>query len=101
MEVHETNYIIQELEKELAGKKVRYLFKSDLHHFIIEGGGLAFFIYIHDKFFKEEDPGDILNELYKYDVINTINNATEPLWLYLSVSGLQEVDATFIRTKPK
>ena len=101
MEKYEIDSFIETCEKELEGKKVRYLFKSGLHHFIVEGGGLSFFIYIHDKFFEEEDPGDILNEFYKYDVFNTINNSAEPLWLYLSVSGLQEVDETFIRTKPK
>jgi len=100
MEEYEINSIITELEKELEGKTVRYLFKDDLHHLIIEGGGLSFFIYIHHKFFEEEDPNDILNELYKYHVIDTINKSKEPIWLYLSVSGLQEVDENFIRTKP-
>ena len=100
MEEYEINYVIRELEKELEGKTVRYFFKSDLHHLIIEGGGLSFFIYIHPNFFEEEDANDILNEFYKYDVINTINKSKKPIWLYLSVSGLQEVDETFIRTKP-
>ncbi len=100
MEEYEINSIIKEMEKELEGKKVRYLFKDGLHHLIIEGGGLSFFIYIHHNFFEEEDPVDILNELYKYHVIETINKSKQPIWLYLSVSGLQEVDENFIRTKP-
>ncbi len=100
MEENEINSIIKELEKELEGKTVRYLFKGNLHHFIIEGGGLSFFIYIHHKFFEENEPIEILNEFYKYHVINTINKSTKPIWLYLGISGLQEVDESFIRTKP-
>ncbi len=100
MEENEINSIIKELEKELEGKTVRYLFKSNLHHFIIEGGGLSFFIYIHHKYFEENEPIEILNEFYKYHVINTINKSTKPIWLYLGISGLQEVDESFIRTKP-
>ena len=100
MEENEINSIIKELEKELEGKTVRYLFKSKLHHFIIEGGGLSFFIYIHHKYFEENEPIEILNEFYKYHVINTINKSTKPIWLYLGISGLQEVDESFIRTKP-
>ena len=100
MEENEINSIINELEKELEGKTVRYLFKSNLHHFIIEGGGLSFFIYIHHKFFEENEPIEILNEFYKYHVIDTINKSTKPIWLYLGISGLQEVDGSFIRTKP-
>ncbi len=100
MEENEINSIIKELEKELEGKTVRYLFKSNLHHFIIEGGGLSFFIYIHHKYFEENEPIEILNEFYKYHVIDTINKSTKPIWLYLGISGLQEVDESFIRTKP-
>ena len=100
MEENEINSIIDELEKELEGKTVRYLFKSNLHHFFIEGGGLSFFIYIHHKFFEEKEPIEILNEFYKYHVIDTINKSTKPIWLYLSISGLKEVDENFIRTKP-
>ena len=100
MEENEINSIIKEMEKELEGKAVRYLFKSNLHHFIIEGGGLSFFIYIHHKYFEENEPIEILNEFYKYHVINTINKSTKPIWLYLGISGLQEVDESFIRTKP-
>ncbi len=100
MEENEINSIIKEMEKELEGKTVRYLFKSNLHHFIIEGGGLSFFIYIHHKYFEENEPIEILNEFYKYHVINTINKSTKPIWLYLGISGLQEVDESFIRTKP-
>ena len=100
MEENEINSIIKELEKELEGKTVRYLFKNNLHHFIIEGGGLSFFIYIHHKYFEENEPIEILNEFYKYHVINTINKSTKPIWLYLGISGLQEVDESFIRTKP-
>ena len=100
MEENEINSIIKELEKELEGKTVRYLFKSNLHHFIIEGGGLSFFIYIHHKYFEENEPIEILKEFYKYHVINTINKSTKPIWLYLGISGLQEVDESFIRTKP-
>ena len=100
MEENEINSIINELEKELEGKTVRYLFKNNLHHFIIEKGGLSFFIYIHHKFFEENEPIEILNEFYKYHVIDTINKSTKPIWLYLGISGLQEVDGSFIRTKP-
>jgi len=100
MEENEINSIIKELEKELEGKTVRYLFKNNLHHFIIEGGGLSFFIYIHHKYFEENEPIEILNEFYKYHVINTINKSTKPIWLYLGISGLQEVDESFTRTKP-
>jgi len=100
MEENEINSIIKELEKELEGKTVRYLFKNNLHHFIIEGGGLSFFIYIHHKYFEENEPIEILNEFYKYHVINTINKSTKPIWLYLGISGLQEVDESFISTKP-
>ena len=75
-------------------------FKNNLHHFIIEGGGLSFFIYIHHMFFEEKEPIEILNEFYKYHVIDTINKSTKPIWLYLSISGLQEVDGNFIGTKP-
>lgn len=101
MEQFEIDQLLKEIEKELQGKTVRYLYKDDLHHLIVEGGGLSFFIYIHHKFFEEEDAMDILNELNKYQVIETINNSREPLWLYLSATGLQNVDASFIRTKPK
>lgn len=101
MEQYEIDPLIKEMEKELVGKTVRYLYKDGLHHLIIEGGGLSYFIYIHTRFFEEEDPMDILNELNKYQVIDTINNSKEPLWLYLSATGLQKVDASFIRTKPK
>ncbi len=100
MEENEIKSFIEELEKELEGKTARYLFKSNLHHFIIEGGSLSFFIYIHHKYFEENEPIEILNEFYKYHVINTINKSTKPIWLYLSISGLQEVDGNFIRTKP-
>ena len=100
MEENEINSIIKELEKELEGKTVRYLFKNNLHHIIIEGGGLSFFIYIHHKYFEENEPIEILNEFYKYHVINTINKSTKPIWLYLGISGLQEVDESFISTKP-
>ena len=100
MEENEINSIIKELEKELEGKTVRYLFKNNLHHFIIEGGGLSFFIYIHHKYFEENEPIEILNEFYKYHAINTINKSTKPIWLYLGISGLQEVDESFISTKP-
>jgi hypothetical protein len=100
MEESEINSFIKELEKELEGKTARYLFKDNLHHIFIEGGGLSFFIYIHQKFFEEMEPIEILNEFYKYHVIDTINKSTKPIWLYLSISGLQEVDGNFIRTKP-
>lgn len=101
MEQYEIEPLIKEMEKELDGKTVRYLYKDNLHHLIIEGGGLSFFIYINPRYFEEEDSMDILNELNKFQVIETINNAKEPLWLYLSATGLQKVDASFIRTKPK
>ena len=100
MEENEIKSFIEELEKELEGKTARYLFKDNLHHIFIEGGGLSSFIHIHQKFFEEMEPIEILNEFYKYHVIDTINKSTEPIWLYLSISGLQEVDGNFIRTKP-
>lgn len=100
MEVREIDVITGELEKALEGKSVRYLFDNNLHQFIIENGGPAFHIYIHRKFFEEEDPMEILNEFYKYNVIDVINQATEPAWLYLSISGLQEVDENFANRPP-
>ena len=101
MEEREINSIIKELKAGLKGKSVRYLFDNDLHQFIIEGGGgPSFYIYIHHKFFEEEDPMEILNEFYKYHVIETLNKATKPAWLYLSITGLQEVDENFIYQKP-
>ncbi len=100
MEENEINYLIKELEKKLEGKTVRYLFKNDLHHFFIEGGKVPFFVYIHHMFFEEMEPNEILNEFYKYHIVDTINMSTKPIWLYLSITGLQEVDENFIGTKP-
>ena len=101
MEQYEIDPLITEIKKELHGRTVRYQYKDDLHHLIVEGGGLSFFIYINPKYFEEEDAMDIFNELNKFQVFDTINNAKEPLWLYLSATGLQKVDSSFIRTKPK
>ena len=100
MEEREINTIIKELQEGLKGKSVRYLFENNLHQFIIEGNGLSFYIYIHHKFFEEEEPVEILNEFYKYHVIETLKQTTKPTWLYLSISGLQEVDENFIKQKP-
>ncbi len=100
MEESEISSVIKELEDGLEGKTVRYLFENDLHQFIIEGGGLSFYIYIHHLFFEEEEPIEILNEFYKYNVLDILKQSTEPVWLYLSISGLQEVDENFIKQKP-
>ena len=100
MEESEINSIIKELEEGLESKTVRYLFENNLHQFIIEGGGLSFYIYIHHKFFEEEEPIEILNEFYKYHIIKTLKQSTKSIRLYLSISGLQEVDENFIKQKP-
>jgi hypothetical protein len=84
----------------LEGKTVRYLFENNLHQFIIEDGGPPFHIYIHRKFFEEEETIEILNEFYKYHIIDTLKQSTKPVWLYLSISGLQEVNENFIKQKP-
>ena len=100
MEEREINSIIKELEAGLTGKSVSYLFENNLHQFVIEGDGPSFYIYIHHKFFEEEEPIEILNEFYKYHVIETLKQAKKPVWLYLSISGLQEVDENFSKRKP-
>ena len=100
MEQIEINSFINEMQNELEGKTVRHVFKSGLHQFIIEGGGRSYFIYLNPSYFKEEDAADILNELNKYQVFETINKSRDPIWLYLSASGLKKVDENFIRTKP-
>jgi len=100
MEENEVNSIIQELNDGLEGKTARYLYENNLHQFIIEGEGPSFYIYVHHKFFEEEEPIEIINEFYKYHVIDTLKQSTEPVWLYLSISGLQEVDENFINQKP-
>ena len=100
MEENEVNSIIKELNEGLEGKTTRYLYENNLHQFIIEGGGLSFYIYVHHKFFEEEEPIEILNEFYKYHIIDTLKQSKKPVWLYLSISGLQEVDENFINQKP-
>jgi hypothetical protein len=100
MEEREIGSIIKELEAGLKGKTARYLFENNLHQFIVEGNGPTFRIYLHHKFFEEEDPVEILNEFYKYHVIETLKKTTKPVWLYLSISGLQEVDENFVRQRP-
>ena len=100
MEESEINSIIKELEEGLEGKSVRYLFENNLHQFIIEDGGLSFYIYINHEFFEDEEPIEILNEFYKYHIIDTLKQSTKPIRLYLSISGLQEVDENFIKQKP-
>ena len=100
MEKHEINMIIKELKEGLKGKSVHYLYENNLHQFIIEGNGPSFTIYIHRKFFEEEEPIEILNEFYKYNVVDTLKQATKPVWLYLSITGLQEVDENFVNQKP-
>ena len=47
MEENEVNSIIKELNEGLEGKTARYLYENNLHQFIIEGGGLSFYIYVH------------------------------------------------------
>ena len=100
MEKNEINMIIKELEEGLEGKTVRYAFEDNLHQFIIEGGGLTFYIYLHRLFFEEEEPIEILNEFYKYNIVDTLNQATEPVWLYLSITGLKQVDENFAKEGP-
>ena len=100
MDEREINPIIRELKAGLKGRPVRYLYADNLHQFIVEGNGPQFHIYIHHKFFEEEDPMEILNEFYKYHVIETLSKATKPIWLYLSITGLQEVDENFSTQKP-
>ena len=100
MEKNEVTQIIKDLEQGLEGKSVRYAFEDNLHQFIIEGGGLTFYIYLHPLFFDEEEPIEILNEFYKYNIIETLNEATEPVWLYLSITGLKQVDENFAGEEP-
>ena len=100
MEENEINYIIKELNEGLEGKTARYLYENNLHQFIIEGGGPSFYIYVHHMFFEENEPIEILNEFYKYHLIDTLKQSSKPVWLYISISGLQEVDENFINQKP-
>ncbi len=100
MEEREINTIINELKNGLKGRSVRYVYADNLHQFIIEGGGgPTFYIYIHHKFFEEEEPVEILNEFYKYHVIETLSKAKKPIRLYISITGLHEVDENFINQK--
>lgn len=100
MEEYEIKPILEELESGLDGKTARYAYEDDLHQFVIEGNGPTFRIYIHHMFFEDQEPNEILGEFYKYHVIETLKQAKEPVWLYLSISGLQEVDENFVKEKP-
>ncbi len=97
MEEQEINTITAELEKGFPGKTVQYLFDNNLHTFSIEGDGLLFCIHISHELFDDEEPIEILNEFYKFHIVNTLNQATQSVWLFLSQRGLEEVDESFAK----
>ncbi len=66
-----------------------------LHKFRIEGGEPTHWLYVSDQVVDDSTPTVLINLIDNYHIVETLNQAEQPKWLYLSSNGIEEVDDNF------
>ncbi len=66
-----------------------------LHKFRIEGGEPTHWLYISDEVVDDSEPVVLINLINIYHIVETLSQAEQSKWLYLSSNGIEEVDNNF------
>ena len=67
-----------------------------LHKFRIEGGEpTPHWLYVTDQVVDDSEPTVLIDLIDNYHIVETLNQAKQSKWLYLSSNGIEEVDDNF------
>jgi DNA-binding protein YbaB len=84
-------------QKDFPDRIIQYQFANELHKFRIEGKKPTHWLYISRELVEDSEIESLIDMLITNQIINTFKNAKKSKWLFLSSSGVREVDERFAK----
>jgi hypothetical protein len=89
-----TQALLNELHMVFDGD-VEYRFENELHKFRLKRNGPSHWLYVARNFVDDHTIQELIDSLSGFQIPDALRNSPQSRWLFLSETGIYEVDDNF------